>query len=255
MRKNLTILFSFVLIAALLSGCASAAFAQSSTPAAASGEQAVAEPVNRTITVTGTGKVFLTPDIAYVTIGVHTEGSEAAQAVAENNAKTQKVIDTLKAEGVAEKDIQTTNFSIYPQPVYDDQGKPTGEIKYTVDNSVVVTVRDITKIGDLLDAVVQAGANNINGIQFDVADKTAALSAARQGAVQDAKTKADELASAAGVSVGEVQTMSEYSSGGGVTYDMAAKAMPVMAEAAVPVPVAPGQMQITVDVNIVYGIQ
>jgi uncharacterized protein len=252
MRTKLYFLAVALLVASLLTGCASAAYAQSSTPSApAAGE--TPEPVNRTISVNGSGKAYLTPDIAYITIGVHTEGPVAAEAVAQNNANTQKVIAALKGAGIAEKDIQTTNFSISPQPVYDDQNKPTGKITYLVDNSVFVTVRDITKVGDVLDATVKAGANSISGIQFDVADKTAALSTARQAAVKDAQAKATELASAAGVTLGPVQTINEYSSPSGPMYDMRAPA-PMAAQAA-SVPIQPGQMLITVEVSVVYGIQ
>jgi hypothetical protein len=249
MRTKTYLIVSFLVLAALLTGCAGAAFAQSETPTA-QGEEA---KVTRTVTVTGSGKVYLTPDIAYITIGVHTEGENAAEAVASNNAQAQEVIDALLAQGIAERDIQTTNFSIYPQQEYDTEGKPTGKIKYIVDNSVFVTVRDITNVGDVLDAAVQAGANTISGIQFDVEDKTAALSEARKAAVADAGVKAEELASAAGVSLGDVQTISEYTSGGPQPmYDMRAAAP--MAEAA-SVPIQTGQMLLTVEVNMVYEIR
>jgi uncharacterized protein len=249
MRTKTYLFVSFAVLSALLAGCAGAAFAQATTPAA-QGDEA---KVTRTVSVTGSGKVYLTPDIAYITIGVHTEGDNAAEAVASNNTQAQKVIDALVAQGIAKKDIQTTNFSIYPQQEFDTQGKPTGKVKYIVDNSVYVTVRDISKVGDVLDAAVKAGANTISGIQFDVADKTAALSDARAAAVKDAGVKAQELASAAGVTLGDVQTISEYTSAGPQPmYDMRAAAP--MAEAA-SVPIQTGQMLLTVDVSMVYEIR
>ena len=142
---------------------------------------------------------------------------------------------------------------IYPQQQYDQNGKPTGEISYIVDNTVYVTIRNLGKVGDLLDAAVQAGANSIGGIDFGVADKTGALTLARQAAIKDAQAKAQELTSAAGVSLGAVQTISESSSGGPppILYNKAAS--PALAEAA-SVPVSPGQLTITVDVNIVFEI-
>jgi uncharacterized protein YggE len=231
----------------LLTGCAGAAFAQSETPAPA-------EPVNRTLTVNGSGKVYLTPDIAYITIGVHTEGASASEAVEANNAQAQTVIAALRGQGIAEADIQTNNFSIYPKQQFDDQGKPTGEVRYSVDNSVLVTIRNTTRVGGVLDAVVDAGANSINGIQFDVDNKTAALTSAREAAVADARAKAQELAEAAGVTLGEVQTISEFTSGGPVPmFDMRAGAE--MAQAAASVPVQPGQMLVTLDVNVVFTIR
>ena len=254
MRNKFHFLAVVLLAASLLTGCAGAAYAQSSTPAAGTpaADEKTPEPVNRTISVNGSGKAYLAPDIAYITIGVHTEGPVATEAVAENNTRSQKVIDTLKQAGVAEKDIQTTNFNISPQPEYDNAGKPTGKINYTVDNSVLVTVRDINKVGAILDAVVKSGANTINGIQFDVADKTAALSTARQQAVKDSQVKANELASAAGETLGPVQTISEYSGGGSPMYDM--RAAPMAAQSS-SVPIQPGQLLITVEVSVVYGIQ
>ncbi len=251
MRNKFFFLISILLVSALLTGCAGAAYAQTTTPAVQSAEEA---KVTRTITVSGTGKTILTPDIAYINIGVHTENKSAKEAVSANNTDSQKVIDALKAAGIAAKDIQTTNFSIYPQQQYDTSGKPTGEIIYMVDNTVYVTIRDLTKIGDILDAAVQSGANSIGGIEFDVADKTGALSAARQAAVKDAQSKAQELAGAAGVSLGAIQTISESSSGGPPPILYSKVPSPAVAEAAA-VPVSPGQLTISVDVSIVYEIQ
>jgi uncharacterized protein YggE len=244
--KNKSYLLGAILIAAsVLSGCAGAAFAQTETPT--EGQQPP-----RTVTVSGSGKVFTTPDIAYVTIGVHTEGDDAVKTVAENNASTNEVIDTLKAMGIEAKDIQTTNFSIYPQREFDNEGKPTGRITYIVDNSVYVTVRDLDQIGEVLNEVVKSGANSINGIQFDVADRTAAQSQARKAAVDDAYAKAQELAQAAGVTLGPVQTISEYTSTAPVPmYDMRASSM----QAESSVPVEAGQLALTIEVNIVYQIQ
>jgi uncharacterized protein YggE len=198
----------------------------------------------------------MTPDIAYINIGVHTENKNATEAVATNTSQSEKVIEALKKLGVEEKDIQTNNFNIYPQQQYDSQGKPTGEITYIVDNTVHVTVRNLDTIGKLLDAAVKAGANTISGIQFDVADKSEALSEARQSAVISARAKAEELAEAAGVTLGEVQTINEYSGGYPAPmpkYDSRGAGAVAMAEA--DVPVSPGQMSITVEVNIVFEIR
>jgi len=255
MKHKTLLLVTIFVLAAFLTGCAAPALAQvdTPTPVPPSGDETTPR-VNRTLNVNGSGKVYLTPDIAYITIGVHTEASSANDAVADNNTQAQKVISALTGMGVAEKDIQTTNFNIYPQQIYDDQGKPTGEMKYVVDNSVYVTVRNITTVGDVLDGVVQAGANNISGIQFDVADRTAALSDARAAAVKDAQRKAEELSSAAGLELGSIQTISEYTSGGPQpVYEMRAAA-PMAADAA-SVPIQGGQMLLTVEVSLVYEIR
>ena len=208
----------------------------------------------RTLSVDGTGTAFLTPDIAYVYLGVHTEKLTAAEAVEDNNSQTQTVIQALTEFGVDAKDIRTTNFSIWPMDKYDPAtGLPLGEKTYAVDNTVYVTVRDLETMGDLLDTVIQAGANTVQSIQFDVADKDAALKDARAEAVADASTKATELAEAAGVQLGELQSVSFTSvpmypifdgrGGGGA------------AEAAAAVPIQPGQLSFTVTVNVTYAIQ
>jgi hypothetical protein len=210
------------------------------------------QPVQRTLTVTGSGMVTLTPDVAYIYIGVHTENASAAEAVAENNTKSQAVATAIKGFGVEAKDIQTTNFSIWPSDQYDDKGTKTGTI-YMVDNTIYITMRDLTKLGDLLDASVRAGANTINSIQFDVADKTEALSQARKAAVENAQKQAQELVDATGVKLGDVQAISYYDStplsadygkggGGGML-------------AASSVPVSSGQYQLTTTVTIVYELK
>ena len=250
MHKKIYWMLTVLVAAALLTGCAGAAFAQTETPQT----PPPAGTVNRTLTVNGSGKVYLTPDIAYITIGVHTEGESASDAVADNNTQAQAIVAALRSEGIAEADIQTNNFSIYPQQDYDDQGRPTGTVRYAVDNSVYVTIREVGNVGDVLDAAVGAGANSINGIQFDVENKTDFLTSAREAAVADARTKAQELASAAGVTLGEVQTISEYTSGGPQPmYDMRASAE--MAQGGASVPVQPGQMLLTLEVNVVFTIR
>ena len=242
MRKRMYLISGVMLSAILLSACG-AAVAQTASPSSES------QPV-RTLTVTGNGKVFLTPDIANISIGVHTEGKDAAEAVSSNNAQTQKVIEVLKGMGVEAKDIQTTNFSIYPRQEYDNNGNLTG-ITYVVDNTVYVTVRDLGKIGELLNTVVQSGANSISGIQFDVADRVKAHSEARKAAVDNAQAQAEELAQAAGVKLGPVQSIMVSSS----TPVPVAQSRQALAAGAAEVPISPGQLSLSVDVTVVYEIQ
>jgi uncharacterized protein YggE len=117
----------------------------------------------------------------------------------------------VTAAGIAAKDLQTTNFSIYPMQDFDPQGKPTST-RYAVDNTVYVTLRSLPKLGDVLEAAIDAGANSINGIQFDVADRTAALSEARRSALVNAGEQARELAQAAGLALGNIQQLNSYTS-------------------------------------------
>jgi uncharacterized protein YggE len=207
----------------------------------------------RTLNVSGTGQANLVPDIAYIYVGVHTEQPSASEAVTENNSQTQQVIQALKDFGIDEKDIRTTNFNIWPIDKYDPAtGQPTGQKTYAVDNTVYVTVRDLDKLGDLLDTVVTAGANTVNSIQFDVVDKAEALKQARADAVKDAESQAKELAGAAGLTLGEVQSISFYDTP--VQPFMAGKGGgQAVAESAVPI--QPGQLTFTVTVQVAYAIK
>ena len=211
-------------------------------------------PANlRTLNVNGLGQVYLTPDIAYINIGVNTQSPSAAESVATNKEKSNAVIEAIKAAGVDPKDIHTTNFSIWSNPTYDEMGVVSGTT-YVVDNTVNVTVRNLDGLGDLLDSAVSAGANNIYSIQFDVADKSAAVKEARASAVADAKTQAQELAEAAGLSLGEIQTISFYESSPTAYFEgKGGGGGGVAAEAAVPI--QPGQLAISVNVSVTYTIK
>jgi hypothetical protein len=241
--RNKTLLVSGIVLLALALGACSPTIMANAAP-----------PV-RTLSVNGTGQVLLSPDIAYIYIGVHSEQDTAAEAVAANNQETQKVIDALKEAGVKAEDIRTTNFSIWPNQQYGPDGQPIGT-RYVVDNSVFVTVRELDNLGDLLDSAVAAGANSINSIQFDVADKTEALKKAREEAVKDAKEQANELADAAGIKLGEMQTISFYDSAPVPYLDTYGKGGggAVAVEAAA-VPIQPGQLTLTVTVSMSYEIK
>ncbi len=213
-----------------------------------------AAPANlRLLNVNGLGQAFLSPDIAYIYIGVHTEGASASEAVSANKDQTNAVMEAIKSAGVDAKDIRTTNFSIWPSQQYSPEGVATGTI-YIVDNQVYITVRDLDKLGDLLDDTISAGANSINSIQFDVADKSEALKEARANAVENAKTQATELAGAAGVELGDIQSINFYDSspypifegkGGGGGFAVADASVPVQ----------PGQLTISVTVSLAYEIK
>lgn len=209
------------------------------------------EDQNRTVSVNGSAQVSLTPDIAYISIGVTTENADAAVAVERNNAQALNVINTLRALGIAEEDILTNNFSIYPTPVYTPEGQQR-ETTFMVTNTVFVTLRDLDQVGEILGSVVESGANQVTGIQFDVADKTTALAEARRLAVENSRSLAEELAEAAGVDLGPVKSISLLGSNYHipVTHQREFAAMDAGS-----VPISTGQLTITVDVNIVYEIR
>lgn len=213
-----------------------------------------AAPENlRTLNVNGMGQTYLTPDIAYINIGVNTQGPSASEAVTTNKEQSNAVIEAIKAAGVDAKDIHTTNFSIWSNPQYDDSGQISGTT-YVVDNTVNVAMRNLDKLGDLLDSAIEAGANSIYSIQFDVADKTEATKEARANAVEDAMLQAQELADAAGLSLGEIQTISFYDSTPGAYFEGKGGGGGV-ASANATVPIQPGQLVISVTVNVTYTIK
>jgi len=215
--------------------------------------QAAPAPL-RTLSVAGTGDANLAPDIAYIYVGVHTEKPTAAEGVAENTTQTETVIKAIKDFGIDAKDIRTMNFSIWPIDKYDPQsGVATGEKTYAVDNTVYVTVRKLNTLGDLLDTVIQAGANTVNNIQFDVADKNEALKSARAAAVKDAQAKAQELADASGLTLGEIQSIGFSDSVPSPIFD--GKGGGGAAAEAAAVPIQPGQLTFNVVVNVTYEVK
>jgi uncharacterized protein YggE len=208
------------------------------------------------LTVTGSGTVSLPPDVAYIYVGIHTDDPDLANAVSKNNTQTQALVDALKNSGIDSKDIQTSNFNVY----FNNNGgidKANGQVisngYYSVDNTVYVTIRDLTTLGKMLDTAVKSGANNINSISFDVADKTTALTEARKKAMDNAVSLASEMAKNAGVKLGKIESISYtdyspypyYGMGGG-----GAAAAPNAS-----VPIQPGQTQISATVTVTYIIQ
>ncbi|NLK21673.1 MAG: SIMPL domain-containing protein [Epulopiscium sp.] len=166
-----------------------------------------------TITATGEGVVKVKPDIANITMGVRIENKDARTAQTKNAEKMDQVIAALKKMGIADKDIQTSNYSIYPQ--YDWEAKGGSKIiGYTVENTIKITVRDITKVGDVLDIGVEEGANVSSGIQLSIADTEKYYQEALKQAVNNAKGKATAIGEAIGVTIKIPSSITEQSVGG-----------------------------------------
>ncbi len=216
----------------------------------AAGAQTATTP--RVLTVSGTGEVRGAPDQAQLSTGVVTQAATAAAALASNSRAMTSVFDTLKHAGIAEKNIQTSNFSVSPQYGSARQGGPQHIVGYQVSNTVTVMVDRLDKVGPALDALVAAGSNQIDGPNFSIADPKPLLAKAREEAVKDATARAQTLAAAAGVALGPVISISEgggYTSGPQPMYRLAMTAAP-----APPPPVAGGEEAVSASVSITWEI-
>jgi len=232
-----------LLLLAILAGVVGLLYARPATAQAN-----VGVPGMRQVSVAGHGEVKGRPDTATVQIGVESEAATAKEALAQNTAQAQAIQQKLKELGVAEKDLQTSNFNV--NPTYGNDGRQvTG---YRVSNSVTVTIRNLDQAGALLDQVVQAGANSIYGISFSVADPQKLFEQARQQAMADAKARATQLASAGGSAIGDVLVINENVNAPPVPFPMAARAEAAQDTA---VPVQPGEQSFSVDVQVTYGLR
>ena len=208
-------------------------------------------PTN-SITVDGYGQAFGAPDVAYLQLGVQITDKDINAALTQANDAMTKLIGTLTDQGIDPKDIQTTGLNIYPNMNYDPQtGTPTGIVSYQVSNSVSVTIRDITKIGEIISAGVEAGANSISSLTFDIANKAALESAARTAAVADAKNRAGQLAEGLGLTLGDPIIVVESLSSSAPPIPFAsAQVAADMGK----VPIQTGQLNVQVTVTVTFSI-
>lgn len=162
----------------------------------------------KTIFVNGEGTVSIVPDIIHISIGVSTEGENITETINENSAKVNAVREAITARGIASEDIKTTNYNLYTQQkYYSDTNEMSDEYIYTVNNNFQITVRDLNILNDVLNACVDAGANNINSIEYDTAKRDEANDLAREYAIDDAIDKAQKVADKLGVTLTSVQNI------------------------------------------------
>jgi uncharacterized protein YggE len=210
------------------------------------------EELKPSITVAGHGEVQVVPDQVTVTAGVTTEAKTAAEALQANTARMTELIKALKAHDIVEKHIQTSNFNVQPQQVFDRDGNRPRLVGYTVTNQVTVKVLEVSRLGSILDAVVQAGGNQIQNVGFSVADPQPHLDQARRKAIADARHRAEIYAEAAGVKLGGPLLISEQSAA--PPRPMYAQAMRSMAAGGEAVPIAAGEQTIESQINVTYEI-
>lgn len=215
------------------------------------------EPVSR-ITVTGEGSVDIVPDMAVLMLSVNREAPTAREALTANSTAMSKVLAAMTGLGIEKRDLQTANFDIQPRYTYPNrQGNGTDQapklVGYIVRNSLSVRVRDISRVGEVLDTSVTLGVNEGGSIQFTNDDPSAAITQARVKAMEEALSKARTLAEAADVSVGDVLEISEQ--------NYSPRPMPMMAkgmmamDSAESVPIATGENSYTVTVNVTLAIE
>jgi uncharacterized protein YggE len=224
---------------------------------AAAGPQLQGEAaMTRTITVVGEGQAQIEPDIAQTNIGVEVV-TGTVRAASDQAADTMNaVMAAIRAQGVADEDMQTSGYNVWVERPYGPEGpRPDAAPLYHVNNSVNVTIRDLDTVGAILDAAMEAGANNIFGVTFSIEDPGAAQSQAREEAVSDARAKAEELAGLHGLEAGEVISISEVIAQGGFfpsTVRMAAADMGAGGGAG---PISPGQLQVSVQLQVTYALR
>jgi uncharacterized protein YggE len=214
------------------------------------------------ITVVGQGSAHVEPDIARVTIGIETSAESVAEAVQENGAQMDSILAALEGSGIDEKDIQTSNYSVhldrYPETlpraiVEGEEEAQAPQPVYRVSNTVSVTIRELDRVGDVLDGVIEAGANNIWGVSFGLDDPEAAIAEARADAVADALDRAGALAELSGVELGPVMSVSEVVGGGSAPFVMAMDS--VERAAAGGTSISPGELEIGYQVQVSYFIE
>lgn len=209
------------------------------------------ESPSRTVTVSGSGRVSATPDTAIINIGVETQADTAEAALSDNSERMQELIDSLKESGIAAENIQTTSINLRAQ--YEEEARINSDgrrlVGYRAVNMVEVRVTDLDNLGEILDTAVQAGGNQIQGIRFEISDSAELQDQARAAAVENARDKAEQLATLTESELGQVISIDETSRTPGPVVRMEA------ADAAAAVPVEAGSQMIEVQVQVVWQLQ
>ncbi len=206
----------------------------------------------KTISVTGDGKVTVTPDLAYLSVGVLTEKPTAAAAESANSALMNSVIDSIKMQGIKDEDIKTTNYSVNPDYDYD---KTTGAstIKgYTVTHTLTVTVRDISKVGQVIDAAIKSGANISNDITFGVSDYAKYYNIALTNALSNAQSKAQAISNFLSISLSAPVKITENSTGIPYVYPYAMGNKMEAADSSASTSIQVGTYEIKANVSLIY---
>lgn len=215
---------------------------------ARSGMAADSDKVDRTVSVSATGSVTAEPDVAQISAGVVTEADSAKDAMGRNGIVMTKLIDGLKVAGIQPKDIQTTTLNVEPRYTQPKDGRVATINGYRVVNQVRLTVRDVKRLGDVLDQAIALGANQINHIAFDIADPETLKDEARRQAMENARRRGELYAKAAGGQLGPVLRISESM---GEPHPMPGGRMAMRAS----VPIEAGTRSLEVEVHVTYALR
>lgn len=206
------------------------------------------------ISAQGVGRVTGVPNVLTVAFSLHTQGDSAQQTLSDNSTQTQGVLDALKAQGLDDKDVQTTNVSVGPR--YNNSNPPR-IVGYSADNSFTVKLRDLSKAGSQIDALVGVGGDalQVQGIGYSINDSTDLLAQARADAVKWATAQAQQMADAAGVKLGPVRSISEVPPPSGYPFDQFLQAdRGAAGGGTAAVPLAAGSQELTLTVTVVFDI-
>jgi uncharacterized protein YggE len=242
----------WIWIVTLLSTALAACTAVKAADTYESQEVVTSSAVPRTITVVGQGKLRLKPDIATLNVGAEARADTVAAAKSEVDRQMTAITSALLEAGIAEPDIQTSHYGIHyerePMPVVREGMAAENQGAYVVSTMLVVTIREVDRAGEVLDAVVQAGANQVYGVSFTVSDESSWESQARAAAMANAKSRAQELAGLANVELGEVLTVSEVIGASPVPVMMAERAMGGGG-------MAPGELEMGTQIQVTFAVR
>lgn len=246
-RTNGRLVLALVLLAAV------AMLGTACAPQVASAQDTTGEVSRNVITVSGTGQAFGRPDVAFIELGIDVVDSDVGAALDDANNTIDAVREALIGAGIAEENIQTSQFNVWTEEVVDPQtGRPQGERQFRVMNILRVKVEDIETVGDVIDAALSAGANTVHNLAFSIDDPSPLESNARTEAVADARARAEELAAALGVELGAPVGATETLGGSIPMLERAAADMGMGGGAA---SISEGQLAVTVLVNVSYLIE
>ncbi len=211
-------------------------------------------PVPRTVTVSATGTAYGEPDEVGFDAGVSALNADVQAATTEVTQKSQGLLGALRDAGIADKDVRTSNFTIYPEQSYDNSGQPTS-VRYRVTNIVHVTVRDTAQLGALLGSSAKAGANEVSNVVYAFSNQDALERRAREQAVTRAREKAEQLAQFGSAELGAVARITEGSQSGGEIPVPEFRMESMAADTGAEVPVSSGQLAVTVSVQVVFSLK